>query len=101
MHLNNILTKGVWLDLSTSKKKDYNPLDYFRMGIIDEISFFFLDVENTAHCQKLGKNDAKIKRQDVRQKKIKIYVEHPQKHSRHYFESFLLTAILLIYKLLR
>ena len=53
MHLNNILTKGVWLDLPTSKKKDYNPLDYFRMGIIDEISFFFFDVENTAHFQKL------------------------------------------------
>ena len=71
------------------------------MGIIDEISFFFFDVENSPLSKTIGRNDAKIKRQDVRQKKIKIYVEHPQKHSRHYFESFLLTAILLIYKLLR
>ena len=26
-------------------QKKYNPLDYFRMGIIEEISFFFFDVE--------------------------------------------------------
>ena len=35
------------------KKKKYNPLDYFRMGIIEEISFFFFDVEDPARNQKL------------------------------------------------
>ena len=33
-------------------KERYNPLDYFRMGIIEEMSFFF-DVENPTRNQKL------------------------------------------------
>ena len=34
-------------------KELYNPLDYFRMGIIEEIRFFFFDVEDPAGNQKL------------------------------------------------
>ena len=34
------------------EKEDYNPLDYFRMEIIEEISFFF-DREDPARSQKL------------------------------------------------
>ena len=34
-------------------QKKYNPLDYFRMRIIEEISFFFFDVEDPARNQKL------------------------------------------------
>ena len=34
-------------------KERYNPLDYFRMGIIEELRFFFFDVEDPAHNQKL------------------------------------------------
>ena len=34
-------------------KERYNPLDYFRMGIIKEIRFFFLDMEDPARNQKL------------------------------------------------
>ena len=30
-----------------------NPLDYFRMGIIEEISFFSFNVEDRARSQKL------------------------------------------------
>ena len=41
-------------------KERYNPLDYFRMGIIQEISFFFFNMENAARiqnlCAKLCKN---------------------------------------------
>ena len=35
------------------EKENYNPLNYFRMGIIEMISFFFFDVEDPARCQKL------------------------------------------------
>ena len=34
-------------------KERYNPLDYFRMGIMEEIRFFFFDVEDPARNQKL------------------------------------------------
>ena len=34
-------------------KEKYNRLDYFRLGIIEEIRFFFLDVEDPARNQKL------------------------------------------------
>ena len=34
-------------------KKRYNLLDYFRMEIIEELRFFFLDVEDPARNQKL------------------------------------------------
>ena len=34
-------------------KERYNPLDYFRMGIIEEIGFFFFDMEDPARNQKL------------------------------------------------
>ena len=31
----------------------YNPLDYFRMGIIEETNFFFFNVEDPTCNQKL------------------------------------------------
>ena len=34
-------------------KEIYNPLDHFRMGIIEEIRFFFFDMEDLACNQKL------------------------------------------------
>ena len=34
-------------------KERYNPLDYFRMGIIEELRFFFFNVEDPARNQKL------------------------------------------------
>ena len=34
-------------------KERYNPLDYFRMGIIEALRFFFFDVEDPACNQKL------------------------------------------------
>ena len=34
-------------------KDRYNPLDYFHMGIIEELRFFFIDVEDPAFNQKL------------------------------------------------
>ena len=34
-------------------KERYNPLDYFGMGIIKEIRFFFYDMEDPARNQKL------------------------------------------------
>ena len=34
-------------------KERYNPVDYFRMGIMEEIRFFFFDVEDPARNQKL------------------------------------------------
>ena len=34
-------------------KERYNPLDYFGIGIIEEMRFFFFDVEDPAHNQKL------------------------------------------------
>ena len=35
------------------EREDYNPLDSFRMGIIEEISFFFFDEEDPLCYQKL------------------------------------------------
>ena len=35
------------------EREDYNPLDSFRMGIIEEISFFFFDKEDPVCRQKL------------------------------------------------
>ena len=34
-------------------KERYNLLDYFRVGIMEEIRFFFFDVEDPARNQKL------------------------------------------------
>ena len=43
-----------------------NPLDYFRMGIIEEISFFFFDVWNIQPVIKtLCGNNLKILNQGV------------------------------------
>ena len=35
------------------ERDDYNPLDSFRMGIIEEISFFFCDEEDLVSRQRL------------------------------------------------
>ena len=39
----------------------HNPLDYFRMGIIEEISFFSFDVEDRARSQKCAEMMRKLK----------------------------------------
>ena len=58
-------------------KERYNPLDYFRMGIIEEISFFFFDVWNTQSVIKtLGGNNAKILNQRVWNAKQKDWNIH-------------------------
>ena len=36
-----------------TENERYNPLDYFGMGIKEEINFFFFDVEDPACDQKL------------------------------------------------
>ena len=33
-------------------KERFNPLDYFRMGIIEQIRFFFFDVEGSVRMTK-------------------------------------------------
>ena len=35
------------------RRTEKDPLDYFSMGIIQKIRFFFYDVEDPAHNQKL------------------------------------------------
>ena len=40
-------------------KERYNLLDCFRMGIIEDLRFFFFDEEDPALNQKLCVNDAK------------------------------------------
>ena len=48
------------------EKENHNPLNYFHMGIIEEIRFFFFDMEDPAHSQKtMHRNDAKIEKQGV------------------------------------
>ena len=59
-------------------KERCNSLDYFGMGIIEEILFFF-DVEDPARNQKLCVKYAKyFEKQGVwiAKKKIKIYIRH-------------------------
>ena len=48
----NTITAITFLYFLTDKER-YNPLDYFRMGIIEELRFFFFDVEDPAHNQNL------------------------------------------------
>ena len=76
----------------TDKERDYNPQDYFRMKIKEEISFCLFAVKGPARSQKLCAGimrKLKIERLvDCEEKKIKIYIRHSQKNLRHYFESF-------------
>ena len=44
-------------------KERYNPLYYFRMRIIKEIRFFFLDMEDPARNQKLCEMMRNIEKQ--------------------------------------
>ena len=46
-------------------KERYNSLDYFRMEIIGEISFFFLEWKTQSVIKSLWGNNAKIKNQGV------------------------------------
>ena len=46
-------------------KEKYNPLDHFRMGIIEEIRFFFFDVEDPARNQKVCEVMLKIEKQGM------------------------------------
>lgn len=68
------LTKTVWLDIPTSKVKesDYISLGDFRMEIIEEIKFFFFNVEDPA-SEAMRRNDAKIDKQGtcIAKKRVK------------------------------
>lgn len=68
------LTKTVWLDLPTSKVKesDYISLGDFRMKLIEEIKFFFFNVEDPA-SEAMRRNDAKIDKQGtcIAKKRVK------------------------------
>ena len=73
-------------------KKRYDPPDYFRMIIIEEINLFFFDVEDPVHNQKLCAEmmqKLKIKVVECKEKKVKIYIRHSQKNLRRYVHSFL------------
>ena len=50
--MGSTITAITFLYFLTDKER-YNPLDYFRMGIIEELRFFFFDVEDPAQNQKL------------------------------------------------
>ena len=43
---------GITFSYFLRNKERYNPLDYFRMGIIEEISFVFFDVGDPTRNQK-------------------------------------------------
>ena len=55
-------------------KERYNPLNYFRMRNMEEIGFFFVDVENPARnrnlCAEMMRK-LKIKVSETRRKKLK------------------------------
>ena len=50
--IGSVTTAVIFAYILTVKGR-YNPLDYFRMEIIEEISLFFFDVEYPACNQKL------------------------------------------------
>ena len=63
-------------------KERYNLLDCFRMRIIEELRFFFFDVEDPALNQKLCEMTRNIEKQGVRiakKRRIKIYIRRSQK----------------------
>ena len=51
--MRNALTAITFPYFMTDKGRYYNPLDYFHVEIIEEISFFFFDVAYSARNQKL------------------------------------------------
>ena len=61
-------------------KERYNPLDYFRMAIIEELRFFFFwRVEDPAGNQKLWVKWCEVLKNKVcglRRKEVKIYIRH-------------------------
>ena len=67
-------------------KERCNLLDCFRMRIIEELRFFFLEEEDLALSQKMCEMMRNIEKQGVwiAKKKIKIYIRHSQKNSRQY-----------------
>lgn len=48
------------------EKEDYDSLDYFRMGIIQEVSLFFFDVEELAHHQEMWVGMIQILKKNAR-----------------------------------
>ena len=63
-------------------KERYNLLDCFRMRIIEELRFFFFDVEDPALNQNLCEMTRNIEKQGVRiakKRRIKIYIRRSQK----------------------
>ena len=54
-----------WLFCIFWLTRKYNPLDYFGMGIIEEIRFFFFEMEDPDHNQKLYAEMWKIEKQGV------------------------------------
>ena len=52
------ITTITFLYFLTDKER-YNPLDYFLMGIIDEIRLFLLDVKDLPIIKNYVRNDAK------------------------------------------
>ena len=48
--MGSAITPVIFPYILTGKER-HNPLDYFRMGIIAEISFFFFEVEDPVRNQ--------------------------------------------------
>ena len=48
--MGSTITPNIFPYILTVKER-YNPLDYFRMGIIEETIFFFFDVEDPLRNQ--------------------------------------------------
>ena len=69
-------------------KGRYNPLDYFRMEIIEEIRFFFFSVENPVHNQSLSAEMVRKLKNKVRglrrKKRLKSTAWHSPKNLKHY-----------------
>ena len=68
-------------------KERYNLLDYFRMGIIEEIDSFSLTWKTLPVISNYVRNDAKIWKKrcvDCEEKEFKIYIRHSQKKLRPY-----------------
>ena len=78
-------------------KERYNPLDYFRMAIIEELRFFFFwRVEDPAGNQKLWVKWCEVLKNKVcglRRKEVKIYIRHSQKNLRHYICSAIFKGV--------
>ena len=68
-----LLPQFIFLYILTVQES-YNTLDYFCMGIIEKISFFFFDVEDPVRNQNFCAENAKMKTQGVWNAKKKVKV---------------------------